>query len=250
MPEIVKNSQFSVKRLSSVIVAAQDVLTQKLNVIANALSNTGTTGFKCSFLRTKETEHASPDGTKVSYPQVAGTMYDFSQGGTKTTGVQTHVALMGKGFFKVQTQAGTKYSRNGEFSINAKNELIDSVGNLILSDKNSPIVFPENAGTISIDNKGVVSVNGEKVDKLGIINFKNDKLLKAYGNSFFDSDQAETPSDALVSQGVLELSNVSSMQELVNMMEVEQRFMNLQKSLDEYDKSIKRTISADKGTSA
>lgn len=40
------------------------------------------------------------------------------------------------------------------------------------------------------------------------------------------------------------------MQELVNMMEVEQRFMNLQKSLDEYDKSIKRTISADKGTSA
>lgn len=249
MQEIVKNAPFSVKRLSSVIVAAQDVLTQTLNVIANALSNTGTTGFKGAYLRTKEAEHASPDGTKVSYPQVAGTMYDFSQGGTKTTGVTTHVALMGKGFFKVQTQGGTKYSRNGEFSTNAKNELIDGVGNLILSDKDAPIIFPENAGVISIDYKGVVSANGEKVDKLGVVNFQNEKLLKAYGNSFFDTDQAEIPSDASVSQGVLELSNVSSMQELVNMMEVEQRFMNLQKSLDEYDKSVKRTISADKGTS-
>ena len=95
----------------------------------------------------------------------------------------------------------------------------------------------------------MISANGEKIDKLGIVNFKNDKLLKAYGSSFFDTDQEEIPSEATVSQGVLELSNVSSMQELVNMMELEQRFMNLQKSLDEYDKSIKRTISADKGTS-
>ena len=247
MSQLVNNTSFSVKRLSSVIVAGQDVLSQRLNVIANALSNTGTNGFKNVFLKTKEIERSSPDGTRVSYPTIEGTTYDFSQGGIKTTGEQTHVALMGQGFFKVKTLAGIKYSRNGEFAINANNQLIDGTGNLILSDSDSPIAFPENTKSILIDSKGFVSANGNTIGKLGVVQFKDDQLLKACGNSFFDSNQEEMPSEAMVSQGVLELSNVCSVQELVNMMEVEQRFMNLQKALDEYDKNIKRTISADKG---
>jgi flagellar basal-body rod protein FlgF len=248
MPDVAHNTSFSVKRLSSVIVAGQDVLSQKLNIIANDLANSGTTGFKSVFLKTKDRERSSPDGTRVSYPTIDGTTYDFSQGGIKTTGVQTHVALMGRGFFKMQTLAGVKYSRNGEFAINPIGQLIDNTGNVVLSDSDSPLVIPENAKSIAIDSKGVISTNGNTIGKLGVVQFSDDQLLKACGNSFFDTDQEELPSAAMVSQGVLELSNVCPVQELVNMMEVEQRFINLQKALDEYDKNMKRTISADKGT--
>ena len=56
----------------------------------------------------------------------------FTQGSVESTGVPTDVAIQGEGFFVVQKDGGTSYTRAGNFAIDKNNSLVTQDGQQVM----------------------------------------------------------------------------------------------------------------------
>ncbi len=70
-----------------------------------------------------------PQGTAV---QVSAVETDFSPKPAKDTGEPLDFAVVGEGFFAVQTARGTRYTRNGQFTADAQGRLVTAQGDPVL----------------------------------------------------------------------------------------------------------------------
>jgi flagellar hook-basal body protein len=95
-----------------------------LEVLANNLANLNTVGFKAeqAVFRLPDAQNETPQNTGNLTTDATGqflslippeTATDFSQGQLQQTGNPLDLALHGKGFFRVQTPEGVRYTRNG-----------------------------------------------------------------------------------------------------------------------------------------
>ena len=102
---------------------------RRFNVISNNLSNTQTTGYK------KEVpvfqQLLSPAGGE-NRTTVDSTVTVFQQGDIQKTGNDFDLAIEGEGFFKIQTPAGIRYTRAGNFGLNKDQMLVQRDGNPVL----------------------------------------------------------------------------------------------------------------------
>src|ERR1700742_5186073 len=165
--------------MDSGFYAASTALTARtatLDTIANNLANASTAGFRAqrdvfsSVLANAGTASTSPlDPVINSYGILSGTMVDVKQGALQKTGNDLDLAIEGKGYFTVQTADGQQYTRNGEFQISSKGQLVNSTGDAVLGDTNLPITLPPGAVSISAD--GTISSNGAVAGKLKIVEF-------------------------------------------------------------------------------
>ena len=107
---------------------------QKLNVIGNNLANINTIAFKSSSVQFMDLVSQSAGGTGVNPMQVGlgvttGSISpNFRQGGIENTGVPTHVAIQGSGFFVVGEDNQRSYTRAGDFSFDASGMLVTAEG--------------------------------------------------------------------------------------------------------------------------
>ena len=107
-----------------------------LNVIGNNLANMNTVGFKrgqanFSQLMTNVLDGASGNGNPVQFGlgvNTAEVVNYFNQGSFLATGVETHLALEGRGFFAVNINGNTSYTRAGNFSLTGAGELVTPYG--------------------------------------------------------------------------------------------------------------------------
>ena len=203
------------------------------DAIANNLANANTAGYKKDIAVTKEfhnilirrinDERDSPElgGTGL------GTIVDEiatlqSAGIMRQTGNPLDVAIEGKGFFVVETPNGDRYTRNGSFSRNSQGELVTLDGYRVLGE-NGPIHL-DKAATVSVGEDGRVMVQGKGpaatlVGKLRIESFADERQLTKEGSSLFVAARGARPETnrAMVHQGMLELSNVNVVSEMVNL---------------------------------
>jgi flagellar hook protein FlgE len=110
-----------------------------LNVIANNLANLNTTGFKDQSLNFSSVFNAalgtSGNGDPIQVGngvQTAGTVSNFSDGNVTSTGIDSNMALQGKGFFVVQSNNQTLYTRAGNFTVNSAGQLTTPEGQLVM----------------------------------------------------------------------------------------------------------------------
>jgi flagellar hook protein FlgE len=136
---------------------------QKLSVIGNNLANLNTVGFKSSSVQFVDLVSQSVGGASVNPMQIGlgvttgAISPNFTQGGLETTGVSSHVAIQGRGFFIVgNTSTGRSYTRAGDFSFDANGRMVSSeglpvqgytqvdplTGNIITTGQPSDIVIP------------------------------------------------------------------------------------------------------------
>jgi flagellar hook protein FlgE len=107
---------------------------EKLSVIGNNLANLNTVGFKASTVQFADLVNQSIGGPSENPMQVGlgvatGSISpNFSQGGVESTGVSTHVAIQGNGFFIVGETADRAYTRAGNFSLDATGQLVTPDG--------------------------------------------------------------------------------------------------------------------------
>ncbi len=107
---------------------------QKLSVIGNNLANINTTAFKASTATFSDLVNQSVGGASNNPMQVGlgvslGSITpNFSQGSIESTGVNTHVAIQGSGFFVIGPSDERSYTRDGSFSFNADGELVTAGG--------------------------------------------------------------------------------------------------------------------------
>jgi flagellar basal-body rod protein FlgG len=213
---------------------------EMLEVISNNLANTNTTAFKGdeSFLRVfnralSESTVAPLDRVINDSAVVQGTAINFSNGSFLKTGRDLDVALEGDGFLAVETPAGIRYTRNGNFHMNSKGQLLTSDGFPVLGDKGA-IQLPR--GTVSISQEGEIQVGPNRVDKLKIVDFKDRKRLEKMGSSLFQpvagGIQEEAAKGMMVRQGFLEQSNINPVRQMTEMLSILRQFESLQKSLN------------------
>jgi flagellar hook protein FlgE len=131
-----------------------------LNVIANNLANLNTDGYKDETLNFADVfnqiQGTSGNGDPIqigSGVQVDGTSSNFTNGGVSSTGVSSNMALQGNGFFVVQGNGETSYTRDGDFTTNSSGQLCTTSGQLVMG-------YPATDGVVSTSSAlAPISVN-------------------------------------------------------------------------------------------
>lgn len=202
-------------------------MTQQLRfeTISNNMANSNTNGFKKDIISFYE-----------ALDMQSSSSTDFSQGPIKYTGNELDVALSSKGFFKVETPNGLRYTRDGAFSINAQGILVTGSGDAVLG-QNGPITVE--GGQVSIGRDGQVVVNNESSDKILVVDFDEPQLLRKEGESYYsyqgENKGISTKSDAEIQQKYLESSNVNPTQEVIKMIETYRAFESVEKAIQSID---------------
>jgi flagellar basal-body rod protein FlgF len=192
---------------------------------AHNLANANTTGYKRLVVALAAAPAApgleglpTPGGVAVVIEKTA---VDFSQGNLIRTERPLDMALTGKGFFVLETPDGPLYTRNGTFQTNAQGQLVDSAGRTVAGE-GGPIIIPLKgaARSLSVSSDGRISAGGVQIGKLRLVEFDDPQVLVPVGQSAFRAPAGVTPPAAAkttVQQGFQESSNVSAVDELVNL---------------------------------
>jgi flagellar basal-body rod protein FlgG len=160
----------------------------------------------------------------------------FSQGDFKKTDNPMDLVIQGQGFFKVLLPDGTiAYTRDGAFTPNNEGQLVTAQGFQL----DPPITLPNDTLTVTVGVDGTVSVTqpgqsvATEVGQIEIANFLNPTGLQSMGSNLLKQTQASgDPVDGTpgleglgtVAQGFLEMSNVSIVSEMVDMIAAQRAY--------------------------
>ncbi|MEQ1886154.1 MAG: flagellar hook basal-body protein [Bryobacteraceae bacterium] len=219
--------------MDSLLIAAASGMKSRmesLDMLANNIANTNTSGFKAD----REFYSVYKDGL----PVIEGKWTDLSQGTITTTGNPLDLALSGPGFFAINGANGIEYTRNGSFVISKANQLATTDGFTLrnMRDQGRPIAVNPTQ-PIAIDRRGVVSQGGQEVGQIEITSISSAAgSLAKLGNSYFSlskgsADPAAPVAAAEVIQGGLERSNVSPSDSAIRLVNVMRQFEMLERAL-------------------
>lgn len=166
------------------------------------------------------------------------------QGTIEHTQVPTDVALNGKGFFKVQSPDGQKvsFTRNGSFRFNNEGYLCDPQGRLVLG--NGGTIQAENNGDpIYINRNGQVFEGDQQIGMLTAFNLP-DGLKLHPGLDYRESDLGNVTinEEAVFEAGCLEQSNVSSIREMVQMIQISNAHEANRVAIKQWDNELGEAI--------
>jgi flagellar basal-body rod protein FlgG len=234
--------------MRSLWTAASGMTGQQFNIdtISHNLSNVNTTGFKKNradfedllyqnrrIAGTPATElTVVPTGIQVGHGvRVSATQKMFTQGALQQTGVVSDLAIQGEGFFRVLLIDGTYgYTRDGSFKIDSEGQLVTANGYRVLPEVILPDEFVRESLAVSQDGRVTIKVAGSDdpvdVGQMGIYRFTNPAGLQAIGENLFKVTNASGEAiggrpgfDGMgkLVHKFLEMSNVSVVNEMVNM---------------------------------
>jgi flagellar basal-body rod protein FlgG len=168
---------------------------------------------------------------------------DYSAGPLKPTSNPLDLALDGSGFFVVKTPQGKAYTRQGNFHL-------DSNGNVVTADGyevqagGGPVIIK--GGKVDINGKGEVSVDGQQVATLSLVDFPKPYQLQKIGSAMFvPSDPQITGQPATgtnVKQGTLEESNVQPLAEMANLIETTRSYESCVKTIQSFDAMANKAV--------
>ncbi|HUA63497.1 MAG TPA: flagellar basal-body rod protein FlgG [Verrucomicrobiae bacterium] len=234
--------------------AASGMRAQEMNVdnIANNLANANTVGYKSRRAQFQDLMYQSllQPGTASGQQTVvpAGLQLGlgtrptsneivFTQGAFSQTDNPLDVVIQGKGFFQVSLPSGElAYTRSGQFQLDKNGNLVTSDGNLV----QPQITIPPDAQAISIASDGTVTYTlpnqsaAQQAGQIQLANFQNPAGLNSLGNGLYSPTDAS--GDATVGvpggpeglgsllQGYVEQSNVSIVDEFINLIQAQRGY--------------------------
>jgi len=234
----------------SLWTGASGMIGQQANIdtISNNLANVNTHGYKkqradfedliyqtIKVAGTPATEDTVvPVGIQMGHGvKLADTQRVFSQGSLQATDVSTDMAITGEGFFRIQMYDGSwAYTRNGNFKVDETGRMVTSNGYWFLPDLIMPEGFLPDKITVTKDGRVSVVVpridenNPIDVGQIELYRFANPVGLTAVGENLFKVTQASGDPIAgrpgyegmgQIQHKFLEMSNVSVVQEMVNL---------------------------------
>ena len=170
--------------------------TAQLAVTSNNIANVGTSGFKRSradfgdiFSTSPLQKSSSNIGQGVSLKQVS---QEFSQGNISTSGNSLDLAITGDGFFPLKTPDGLQdiYTRNGSFTLNDQNNVVNSTGQRLMA------ASVDSSGKADLTNLNALTIpsktSGEAVETTKIQLGLNLPADSAVITADFDRSNAST----------------------------------------------------------
>ena len=212
---------------------------ESLDLLANNLANSSTTGFKrdLEFYGTyssSDSDDPLNGGPSSTLPTVEKQWTDFTQGTLQVTGNPMDVALEGDGFLAVKGPKGTLYTRAGNLKVLASGTLATSDSYPLQSVAGGTIqVAPNKPVTILPD--GTVQQSGQSVGQMDIVSFKSTNSLQKMGSTCFQNTNAKNlpvaATGVTVQQGRIEGSNVPVADAAMRLVGVMRQFEMLQKAV-------------------
>src|SRR5487761_1301968 len=186
----------------------------KMDVIANNLANLNTAGFKAirpvfqDLLYQNATQAGGFTSQNTNYPSglqtgtganVIATEPILTQGGLQQTGNALDLAVNGNGFFQILMPSGTiAYTRDGSFALNAQGQST-----------------PTQIGLIQL---------ASFINPAGLQSIGNDLAIQTQSSGAPTPGKGTTNGLGSIEQGYLESSNVSVVNEMVDMIETERAY--------------------------
>lgn len=163
-------------------------------------------------------------GNFVFGNQIDEVYKNFDQGNLSETNKPSDFSIVGNGFFTVQMDGQTAYTRNGNFRVNDDNQLVTMEGHLVLG-----------------ANGGPVYMNDENNVELLITDFNDYGALNSFGDTLF-TGAGGFQMQGEVKQGFLEMANVDVVDEVVKMIEIARQFESNQKILHAADETLSKAV--------
>lgn len=200
---------------------------RRVEIAAQNIANVTTPGYKrrvaFSSVATTKDDPAKPPST-----------VDFSPGKVANTQNPYDLAILGKGFFQVQSDQGLFYTRAGQFQVDKQGRLVTPQGYVLQSQDGGDLVLQ--GGALQIQSDGTVLENGDPVGTVGVVDVDKRALTPAQDGMFSAPASAvKQASSPMVRQGMLESSNVSTADEMLGMMEALRRAEAAQRLSGVYD---------------
>jgi flagellar basal-body rod protein FlgF len=204
---------------------------QTLN--AHNLANANTVGFQQDLAnsRSQLISGSGLDSRAFATTEDAGVTFDKGQ--MQSTGRPLDVAVNGDGWIAVQSPDGSEaYTRAGNLKININGQLVTGANHPVLGDS-GPIVVPEYEkieigidGTVSVRPIGQQPNTLAEVGRIKIVSPEHENIVKG-GDGLLrtkDGTAAEPATDVTLVSGVLESSNVNTIEAMVNMISLARQF--------------------------
>ena len=233
-----------------------------LDVISNNLANVNTSGFKKSRAEFQDLLYETiqpagtassqdtevPAGIQIGHGTRPSTVLKiFTQGNMENTQNELDLAIEGDGFFQITLPSGdTGFTRDGSFKLDSDGRIVNSDGFILEPE----IAIPSDSLSISIGMDGTVSVlqAGEstpsEIGTIELARFVNPAGLISMGKNLFMTSEASgdemtgtAGQDGLgtLAQGFLEMSNVSVVDEMVNMITAQRAYESNSKAIQAAD---------------
>jgi len=255
--------------IRSIYTAATAMIAQnrRFEIISNNIANFETPGFKQDQMITRSfrdmmihrlydvedpsiiPRHRFPDsGPPYVGPHNTGIhidkiIIDFTQGSLEDTFRSTDFALIGDGFFAIETPDGERYTRTGVFYVDVEGFLTTADGDYVLGQNGRIHLATEN---FRVDPNGNVFNGEEYVDTMNLVQFEDNAVLRKQGGNLFyiyDDDIQPAPAQGLrVRQFTLETSNIDMAAESVRMLEVYRAYELNQRFLRLLDENLGRAV--------
>jgi flagellar basal-body rod protein FlgG len=240
--------------IRALYTAASGMTAQQLNVdnIANNLANASTPGYKTRRAQFQDLLYQSvlQPGTSSGQQTVVPTGLQlglgtrpssndivFSQGDFTETDNPLDLVIQGSGFFQIKRPSGDlAYTRAGSFHLDRDGNMVDANGDSL----EPQITFPADAQNITIGGDGTVSYNlpnqtaSQQAGQITLANFQNPAGLNSLGSNLYaPTDASGDPTVGnpggqeglgTLLQGYVEQSNVSVVQEFVNLIEAQRGY--------------------------
>lgn len=224
-------------------ITRQSGLLMEMQAVANNVANMSTNGFRREGVVFAEFVKALPaEGGSISMAEARARRTDFTQGALQKTDGPLDVAIEGDGFFMVQTPGGQRLTRNGGFMQDAAGALVTADGYPVLDPGGAPVFIPQGSGRPVISEDGVVSADGRPIGALAVVTVDDPRNMTRESSTLFSTEEPTRPAEGRVFQGYVESGNVSPVEELSRLVEVQRAYELGQKMLDREDERIRSAI--------
>lgn len=227
--------------------AASGMAAQQLNIdnIANNLANANTAGYKARRAQFQDLlyQNMVTPGTSSGQSTVVPTGLQlglgtrassneiiFQQGNFVNTGNQLDLSIQGNGFFQIKQANGQiAYTRGGSFQLDQNGSVVTSNGDQLIPQ----ITIPSSAQSITVAADGTVTytipgqTQAQTAGQITLAIFQNPAGLNSIGSNLYLPTVASgdptvglpggTEGNGTLLEGYLEQSNVSVVDEFINM---------------------------------
>jgi flagellar basal-body rod protein FlgF len=217
------------------------------NVVANNLANVNTTGFKSDhatntpfatlLLNAYNKNGQTPVGPLGLGVEVSPTYTDFSGGSLVVTENPFDLAIDGEALFTVEVNGDYRFTRSGRLQLDRDQYLTTAEGYRVLGER-GPIQL--NRTDLRITEEGEIIQDGQVIDRLRLAGVGG--MVKEGDNLYRAAGQAQPATNYRILQGSLETSNVNSIQQMIEMINLTRSYDTNQKALTAHDETLGKAV--------
>src|SRR5262249_14457508 len=185
-------------------------------------------------------------GKDSAFVDVATARPDTSAGELRQTGNPLDLALAGDGFFAIDTPRGTRYTRAGDFQLDANGRIVNPDGFTARSRGGGVLKIPPGAEDVQVAGDGTVSADGQQIGALELARFAPGNVVHEGGALYAAAPGAQTRIGEMpqVIAGAVEQGNFNVVRGIVDLVKISRTYDALHRMIESYKQVDQRVTTS------